>query len=67
MPPAVGPFLEAWLELRGDGPGPFFCPIDRAGALRLPGRDRRGDPQLLGRPRLAVGIPAMSRPNALVS
>ena len=61
LSPTVGPFLEAWLELRGDSPGPFFCPIDRAGTLRLP-RAMTGEAirQLLGRRRLAAGLAAMS-------
>ena len=61
LTPTVGPFLEAWLELRGDSPGPFFCPIDRAGTLRLPtAMTGEAIRQLLGRRRLAAGLAAMS-------
>ncbi len=61
LSPTVGPFLEAWLELRGDGPGPFFCPIDRVGTLRLP-QAMTGEAirQLLGRRRAAAGLAALS-------
>lgn len=61
LSPTVGPFLEAWLELRGDSPGPFFCPIDRVGTLRLP-KAMTGEAirQLLERRRVAAGLAAMS-------
>jgi len=61
LSPTVGPFLEAWFELRGETPGPLFCPIDRAGTLRL-GRGLSGEAirQLLGRRSLAAGVEAMS-------
>ena len=61
LSPTVGPLLDAWLELRGDGPGPFFCPIGRAGTLRLP-KAMTGEAirQLLGRRRAAAGLAAMS-------
>ena len=61
LSPTVGPLLEGWLALRGDGDGPLFCPIDRAGNLR---RDRglSGEAvrQLLGRRTLAAGLAAIS-------
>jgi len=60
LSPTVGPFLDAWLELRGDSPGPFFCPIHRDGALRPKAMTGEAIRQLLGRRRAAAGLAAMS-------
>ena len=61
LSPTAGPFLAAWLELRGTSPGPLFCPITRARTLRL-GRSLTGEAvrQLLRRRALAAGVPAIS-------
>jgi site-specific recombinase XerD len=61
LSPTVGPALQAWLTLRGDGPGALFCPIGRGGAPRL-GRGLTGEAvrQLLRRRALAAGLAAVS-------
>jgi len=61
LSPTVGPFLDASYALRGTTPGPLFCPIDRAGNLRL-GRGLTGEAirQLLGRRSQAAGVETMS-------
>ncbi len=35
LPPLLVESLEQWTRLRGQSPGPLFCPIDRRGNLRL--------------------------------
>jgi site-specific recombinase XerD len=61
LSPTVGPLLEAWLDVRGDGPGPLLCRIDRTGNLR-PGRMLTGEAirQILSRRSLAAGLAAVS-------
>lgn len=59
--PSAGPFVAAWLELRGDSPGPLFCRIDRTGSLRV-GGGLTGEAirQLLARRALAAGVARVS-------
>ena len=61
LSPTVGPLLEAWIGLRGGSEGPLFCPIDRAGNLRL-GRTLTGEAirQILSRRALAAGVATVS-------
>jgi len=61
LSPTVGPLLEAWIGLRGRSEGPLFCPIDRAGNLRL-GRTLTGEAirQILSRRALAAGVATVS-------
>lgn len=61
LSPTAAPFLVAWLELRGSGPGPLFCPIRRGGALGN-GQSLTGEAvrQLLRRRALAAGVSAIS-------
>lgn len=61
LSPTAAPFLRAWLEQRGDGAGPLFCPINRAGHLRV-GRAITGEAirQLLKRRALGAGIASVS-------
>ncbi len=58
---SVGPFLAAWLELRGEAPGPLFCRIDRAGNLKV-GGSLTGEAirQLLARRALGAGLARIS-------
>ena len=28
-------YVAAWLEHRGDAPGPLFCPVDQTGMIRI--------------------------------
>jgi site-specific recombinase XerD len=61
LSPTVGPLLGAWMALRGDAPGPLFCPIDRAGHLRF-GRTLTGEAirQILARRTRAAGVATIS-------
>jgi len=61
LSPTVEPLLRAWMAVRGDFPGPLFCPIDRTGNLRL-GRMLTGEAirQILTRRTLAAGLAAIS-------
>ena len=61
LSPTVGPLLEQWMQLRGQSPGPLFCPIDRRGNLRL-GHTLTGEAirQILSRRTRASGLPAIS-------
>ena len=61
LSPTVRPLLEGWMTLRGDDAGPLFCPIDRAGSLRL-GRALSGEAirQILSRRALAAGLAAIT-------
>jgi len=61
LSPTVGPLLEQWTRLRGQSPGPLFCPIDRRGNLRL-GHTLTGEAirQILYRRTRASGLPAIS-------
>jgi site-specific recombinase XerD len=61
LSPSVGPLLDQWMQLRGDSPGPLFCPIDRRGNLRL-GHTLTGEAirQILSRRTRASGLPAIS-------
>lgn len=61
LSPTVGPLLEAWIILRGESPGPLFCPIDRTGNLRL-GRTLTGEAirQILARRTLAACLAVIS-------
>ena len=61
LSPTVEPLLRAWMAVRGDFPGPLFCPIDRTGNLRL-GRMLTGEAirQILSRRTLAAGLAAIS-------
>jgi site-specific recombinase XerD len=58
---SAGPFLAAWLELRGEAPGPLFCRIDRAGNLKV-GGTLTGEAirQLLARRALGAGLARIS-------
>jgi len=61
LSPTVEPLLQAWMAVRGDLPGPLFCPIDRTGNLRH-GRMLTGEAirQILSRRTLAAGLAAIS-------
>ncbi len=61
LSPSAGPFLAAWLELRGEAPGPLFCRIDRAGNLNV-GGSLTGEAirQLLARRALGAGLARIS-------
>lgn len=61
LSPTIRPLLEAWMAIRGDSPGPVFCPIDRAGNLRL-GHSLTGEAirQVLARRTLGAGVAAIS-------
>ena len=60
LSPSAGPFLVAWLQLRGDSPGPLFCRIDRTGNLRVGGLTGEAIRQLLARRALAAGVARIS-------
>lgn len=61
LSPTGGPLLSAWMALRGDSPGPLFCPIDRTGNLHL-GRTLTGEAirQILARRTHAAGVAIIS-------
>jgi len=60
LPPSARTYMQRWLTLRGDEPGPIFCPINKGGKLQARGLSDQAIYNMLRKRAEQAGVKSFS-------